>query len=114
MNWYEILVMVIGAFGGVSGIASFYTAKPNKTRLEIDNLKSIIDEERKERELLREEYKEYKEDTDKKIEEQQEEIRLIKKNKDRKNAAILNAYKCDKIQSVDECPVIESLKENKE
>jgi hypothetical protein len=102
--WHEILVYIIGGIGGVGGILSFYTAKPSKTRIEIDNLRAVIEEERNERISLREEYEEYRERTDKKIDE-------IKTDNKKKQVAILSAYKCDKIESVTDCPVIQNLDE---
>lgn len=60
MAWYEILVLILGGFGGVSGFISLYTAKSNKDTIDINNLHSIIEEERKEREDLAKEYYQYR------------------------------------------------------
>ena len=52
MEWYNILVLLLGGFGGISGVISLYHAKSNKDTIDIKNLHSIIEEERKEREGL--------------------------------------------------------------
>ena len=56
MEWYNILVLLLGGFGGISGVISLYHAKSNKDTIDIKNLHSIIEEERKEREDLTKEY----------------------------------------------------------
>ena len=43
MEWYNILTIVIGAFGGITGIISLYNAKPNRTKIEVDVLNKVID-----------------------------------------------------------------------
>jgi len=107
MAWYEIIAYVVGSVGGIGGFLSFYTAKPSKTRMEIDNLRAIIEEEKNERILLREEYNKYKIETN-------EKFSALKTEHDRNERAILTAYKCDKIEKADECPVIVSLQEENE
>lgn len=106
MTWYEIIAYVVGSVGGIGGIISFYTAKPSKTRMEIDNLREVIEEERNERISLRQEYNEYKAETN-------EKISALKIEHNRNERAILTAYKCEKIKNANECPVISSL-ENEE
>lgn len=106
MAWYEIIAYVVGSVGGIGGFLSFYTAKPSKTRMEIDNLRAIIEEEKNERISLREEYNEYKIETN-------EKFNALKIEHNRNERAILTAYKCDKIKKANECPVISSL-ENEE
>lgn len=107
MAWYEIIAYIVGSVGGIGGFISFYTAKPSKTRMEIDNLRAIIEEEKNERILLREEYNKYKIETN-------EKFGALKTEHDRNERAILTAYKCDKIKKADECPVIVSLQEENE
>ena len=47
MEWYNILVLLLGGFGGISGVISLYHAKSNKDTIDIKNLHSIIEDERK-------------------------------------------------------------------
>ena len=60
MEWYNILVLLLGGFGGISGVISLYHAKSNKDTIDIKNLHSIIEDERKERETLAKEYYQYR------------------------------------------------------
>ena len=69
MVWYEILTLVVGAFGGTAGIIAIYKAKPEKTSIEVKNMQTMLDEAqgmyddaRKETKELREEFSKYKEE----------------------------------------------------
>ena len=60
MEWYNVLVLIVGAFGGVGGFISIYNAKSNKDSIDIKNFHSLLEEERTERKNLANEYHEYK------------------------------------------------------
>lgn len=124
MTWYEALIGILGVFGtlgGITGAISLYHAKSNKDTIDISNLSSIIEEERKERQFLREEYEEYKKQVDERIAMFKNEFAKMQKENDRfreesrqRLSAIYRAYKCKFPEKVEDCPVLKSFKELKE
>lgn len=105
MDWVTILVSVIGAVGGIGGIVTIYHAKSNKDAIDIQNFHALIEEERTERKLLREDYDEYKKTVDKRVDEVKREMALMRQENQKMSAAIYSAYRCTYPQSIDECPV---------
>lgn len=112
MEWYNILLLIFGGIGGTTGVISFYQAKSNKQTIDISNLSSIIEEERRERQALRDEYNEYKESVD-------ERIKMFKKKFDKMEVtnrnylkAVYQAYRCKFPQNVCDCPVIKAIEDN--
>ena len=105
MDWVTILVSVIGAIGGIGGIVTIYHAKSNKDSIDIQNFHALIEEERTERKLLREDYDEYKQTVDKRVDEVKREMALMRQENQKMSAAIYSAYRCAYPKSIDECPV---------
>ena len=58
-QWVDLLVLILGAIGGTGGIISIYHAKSKKDAIDIQNFHALIEEERKERNILAEEHKAY-------------------------------------------------------
>lgn len=124
MTWYEILIGVLGVFGtlgGITSLISLYHAKSQKDTIDITNLSAIIEEERKERQILREEYEEYKQHVDERIVIFKTEFAKMQKENERfreesrqRLTAIYRAYKCKYPEKVEDCPVLKSFKELKE
>lgn len=111
MAWYDILVLIVGGFGGVSGLISIYNAKSNKTTIDIGNFKSLIDEERKERQELSKEYKTYKEVVERKVESVKREFEELRAENRRMIKAIYQAYRCNLPVKTTDCPVIKAFNE---
>lgn len=111
MEWYNILIAVVGAIGGTAGIISVYHAKSNKDTIDISNFHSLIEEEREERRILREEYEEYKETVNKRVDEVKKEVEEMRNERDNMMSAILQGYACRLPATPDECPVIRRFKE---
>ena len=109
MEWYNILMGILGLLGGGAGFISIYQAKSNKQTIDISNLSAIIEEERKERISLREEYDKYKESVDDRIRMFKEEFEKMKQDNNRYMKAIYKAYRCKYPESVSECPVIKAI-----
>lgn len=42
MEWYEIVISAVATLGGVGGFISIYKAKPEKTSIEVQNMKEKI------------------------------------------------------------------------
>lgn len=101
MNWYEIVVMLLGGGGVVSGVLALYNAKSNKTTVDISNLKSLIEEERKERMALAKELADYKMEA-------RGEIGNLRNRVTHMTEAIYMAYRCRFPETVMECPVIKT------
>lgn len=113
MEWYNVLSIVLGSVGGIGGITTtliaVYNAKPNKDKLNLENMSVMLEEERKERENVRQEFKEYKEEVQK--------YKLFFKNKydalqaknDKLEDAINLGYKCPLIEKASECIIIRTI-----
>jgi hypothetical protein len=112
MEWYHILGVILGAFGGVSGIISLYTAKSNKDTIDIKNLHSIIEDERKERESLTKEYYQYRQFVDEKVASVKRDFEELKAENKKMVKAIYQAYRCKLPETLHDCPVIKSFEDS--
>lgn len=109
MEWYNILLLIFGGVGGTSGVISWYNAKSNKQSIDISNLSSIIQEERQERQALRQEYDEYKESVDERIRMFKNEFEKIKQSNHKYILSIYEAYRCTFPNKICDCPVIRTI-----
>lgn len=120
MEWYEILGLVLGAFGGAAGVVSLYKAKSEKTGIDIGNMKDMLAEAhkmfdiaREERDTLQKEFKEYKEDNMRYISEFKERFTKVEgrlddaENNALKLTGVINhGYRCKYPDNIEDCPVI--------
>ena len=120
MEWYEILGLVLGTFGGTAGLIGLYKAKPEKTSIEIKNMKEMLDEAHKmfdtaceERDSLQKELKDYKDDTMKYISEFKRRFTKVEDRLDKAETSVLKlksvinrGYRCKYPETVEDCPVI--------
>jgi len=115
MEWYNILSIVLGSVGGIGGITTaiiaIYNAKPNKDKIDIENYHSLLEEERKERELVRKEFREYKEEVAKYKQFFKEKYDALQKHNDKLEDAINLGYKCPLIKKASECIIIRSAED---
>ena len=113
MEWYNILSIVLGSVGGVGGITTaiiaVYNAKPNKDKIDIENYHSLLTEEREERELVRKEFKEYKEEVAKYKQFFKEKFDALQKHNDKLEDAINLGYKCPLIKEASDCVIIRQV-----
>ena len=109
MTWLEIL----GAIGGAAGIVALikagidiYNARPNRDKLELDVLNSVI--ERLDKELARKdaEFSHYKDDVSKRVAEVKEEVMAERRENANFRMAIYQAYRCKFPQTPSDCTVI--------
>ena len=112
MEWYNILVLILGGFGGISGVISLYHAKSNKDTIDIKNLHSIIEEERKEREDLSKEYYQYRQLVDQKVASVKKNFEELKTENKKMIKAIYQAYRCTLPERMHDCPVIKTFEDN--
>lgn len=121
MEWYNILVAVVGAVGGVGGIGgivSLYMARSNKDKVDISNMQQMLDEAHKmyddakeAKEAYKKELWEYKEETNKYITEFKGRFSDIERKMDMFERTILLAYRCQYPENVKDCPVIRKYEE---
>ena len=113
MVWYEILTLVVGAFGGTAGIIAIYKAKPEKTSIEVKNMQTMLDEAhemyddaRKETKELREEFSTYKEENMQYVAEFKNRFAKIEDRLSKTELAVYQAYRCPFPPKVADCPVL--------
>ena len=113
MVWYEILTLVVGAFGGTAGIIAIYKAKPEKTSIEVKNMQTMLDEAhemyddaRKETKELREEFSKYKEENMAYVAEFKNRFAKIEDRLEKTELAVYQGYRCPFPPKVADCPVL--------
>ena len=124
MEWYNILAIVLGAFGGVGGFVALYKAKPEKTSIEVQNMKEMLDASHKmynemkaEKEEEQKDFKAYKEENMKYVSEFKERFRKLEDRLDKAESfvftlksAIYRGYRCPYPPTVEDCPIIKAYK----
>jgi len=121
MVWYEIVVTLLGAFGGLAGVAafikSFWMLKPEKNSKEISNehaeianLREFITIANENYDRLKTEFKEYKDEVDGRIAFFKQKFDKMEQEKELMEAANMQANRCPFPPSLDDCPVIKYLK----
>ena len=120
MEWYNILAIVLGAFGGVGGFVALYKAKPEKTSIEVQNMKEMLGEAHKmfdkmkeEKEAEHNEFEEYKKNNMTYIAEFKERFQKVEDRLDKAEqfvftlkSAIYRGYRCPYPPKVEDCPVL--------
>lgn len=124
MEWYNVLTLVIGAFGGTAGLIAIYKAKPEKTSIEVQNMKEMLDASHKmyeemkaEKEEEQKDFKAYKEENMKYVSEFKERFRKLEDRLDKAEnfvftlkSAIYRGYRCPYPPKVEDCPIIKAYK----
>ena len=124
MEWYNILTIVVGAFGGTAGLISLYKAKPERTSIEVQNMKEMLDashkmydEMKEEKEEEQRDFRAYKEENMKYIAEFKERFKKLEDRLDKAEqfvftlkSAIYRGYRCPYPPKVDDCPIIKAYK----
>ena len=124
MEWYNILAIVVGAFGGTAGLISLYKAKPERTSIEVKNMTEMLDEAHKmfntmkeEKEAEHKEFDEYKKNNMAYVAEFKERFQKVEDRLDKAEqfvftlkSAIYRGYRCPYPPSVEDCPIIKAYK----
>lgn len=125
MDWGSIIIAVIGS-GVLSTIISaiFDSIRQKREQkakkreqesktdtIDIDNFHKLIEEERRERELMRKEHREYKEEVALRVDEVKKEMLEMRKEREDMISAILQGYACKLPEKPDACPVLRRFKE---
>lgn len=116
MDWAEILKTIGGiaaVFGGVGGLIALYKAKPERTSLEVKNMKEMLDEAhnmyndaRAETKELREEFSKYKEENMEYVAEFKKRFAKIEGRLEKTELAVYQGYRCPFPPKVADCPVL--------
>ena len=112
MNWTEIISLLGGLTGLTAVITTIYTMKVKKESQQIDNLRKIIDELQEDRTLLRGEFNEYKENSEKRFAKNELIAEQNKKKIDQQSQAINLAYRCKAVENIGLCPVLQHLQQD--
>lgn len=122
MEWYEILISAIATLGGVGGIVSIYKAKPEKTSIEVQNMKEMLDEAHKmfnsmkeEKNAEHNEFEEYKKTNMAYVSEFKERFKQVEDRLDKAEqfvftlkSVIYRGYRCPFPPQVEDCPIIKA------
>lgn len=108
----ELINIIMGFLGGgvVSGVLNLYTARPKKNSIEIENLRSVIDELQDVIKQNAESSKEYRKNTSEEISELKKEVKDLSLRVDIKHEAIYASSACTFIKSTDDCIVMKTFK----
>lgn len=113
MMWYEIVIGIFGALGGLAGIGAFIKAfffvKQDKEAKTIDNLIKIINELKDEYKELKEEFHDYKVEVDKRVTFFKEKFDEIERERDNFKKATMEANRCTLPTTIEDCPVVKFL-----
>lgn len=122
MVWYEIIVALLGAFGGLAGVAafikSFWMLRPDREskeisndHAEIENLKEFIKIANENYDRLSKEFQEYHRKVDTRITFFKEKFEKMEQEKEMLDIATMQAYRCQFPPELMDCPVLKLLKE---
>lgn len=123
MEWYNVVLLLLGGIGGIGGVGGFiaiYKARSEKTSIDIHNLSQMLEEARKmyntmcdEKEQVKEDFDTYKKDNMQYISEFKERFSRLEnrvgKAEDavfRLKGAIYRGYRCKYPDNIEDCPVI--------
>lgn len=113
MEWYEVLVGVVGILGGGAGLIAIYHARSNKDTIDIGNMQEMLNEAHKMFDELKKEkndqlleFQTYKEETETRIGKLEERVSRSEERSRNMNIAILKGYRCHFPQTSEDCPVI--------
>ena len=123
MEWYEIVISAVATLGGVGGFISIYKAKPEKTSIEVQNMKEMLGEAHKmfnamkeEKEAEHKEFEEYKKNNMTYIAEFKERFQKVEDRLDKAEnfvftlkSAIYRGYRCPFPPHTKDCPVIQAF-----
>ena len=113
MMWYEIVIGILGAVGGLAGIGAFikgfFFVKQDGDAKTIDNLKEIIAEVREDYKSLKTEFKDYKVEVDERVAFFKKKFDEIEVERDKLYKAAMEANRCKLPATIGDCPVVKYL-----
>jgi spermidine/putrescine-binding protein len=120
MEWYNIVLLLLGGVGGTAGLISIYKAKAEKTGIDIGNMQDMLDEAHKmfnaaceEKDNIQREFSEYKAENMKYIGEFKARFAKVEQRLDKAEStifdltgAVYQGYRCRYPEKIEDCPVI--------
>lgn len=114
MEWYEVVIGILGSVGGLAGVGAFIKAfffvRQDGEAKTIDNLTEIIKEVRVNYNELKTEFNEYKQEVDKRVTFFKEKFDKIEEERNNFYKATMEANRCTLPATIDDCPVVKYLK----
>lgn len=113
MEWYNVVIGIIAAIGGVGGIITIYKARPEKEGIVVKNMREMLDEAHRlydemksERNEVRKEFDEYKDKTDRRFDNLETKLDKTEGTVTVLEGVINRGYGCRYPDNPSECPVI--------
>lgn len=123
MEWYNIVLLLLGGIGGIGGIGgliALYKAKSEKTGIDINNMQEMLAEAHKmfdaaceEKEHIKQEFTDYKAENMKYIGEFKARFAKVEGRLDKAEGtifdltgAVYQGYRCKYPENIEDCPVI--------
>lgn len=113
MEWYNIVIGIIAAIGGVGGIIAIYKARPEKEGIIVKNMREMLEEAHKlyeemkaEKNSVKEEFNEYKDETDKRFEKVEDKLDRTEDTVTQLKGIINRGYGCRYPDNPSDCPVV--------
>lgn len=127
MDWIEVaktVATIVATIGGIGGLIALYKAKPEKTSIEVKNMKEMLDEAHKmfntmkeEKDAEHREFEEYKKNNMTYVAEFKERFQKVEDRLDKAEqfvftlkSAIYRGYRCPYPPKVEDCPIIKAYK----
>ena len=113
MMWYEILIGILGAVGGLAGIGAFikgfFFVRQDGEAKTIENLTEIIKEVRVNYNELKAEFNEYKKEVDARVTFFKDKFDNLEEERDNFYKATMEANRCKLPATIEDCPVVKFL-----
>ena len=123
MEWYNVVLLLLGGVGGIGGIGGFialYKAKAEKTGIDINNMQEMLEEAHKmfnaaceEKEHIQKDFTDYKAENMKYIAEFKGRFAKVEQRLDKAEStifdltgAVYQGYRCKFPEKIEDCPVI--------
>lgn len=111
MEWYEIMMGVLGIVGGGSGILAIYKARPEKQAQEIANLSNIITKEREIADAERTQAQKERNQAQEMIGKLRERVAVVESRDKLYFMSIMASYQCRSVDNIKDCPVMSKFDE---
>ena len=111
--WYEIVIGILGAVGGLAGISAFikgfFFVRQDREHKTIDNLTEIIKEVRVNYNELKCEFNAYKKEVDARVAFFKDKFDKLEEERNNLYKATMEANRCKLPATINDCPVVKYL-----
>lgn len=113
MMWYEVVIGILGAVGGLAGISAFvkgfFFVRQDGEHKTIDNLTEIIKEVRVNYNELKVEFNAYKKEVDARVAFFKDKFDKLEEERNNFYKATMEANRCKLPTTIEDCPVVKYL-----